>query len=65
VKIRNEALCALGKLTEQALRELDVFRKKLHESRFSYLPILRKALKSSTKMFVLCDWQYPSTEMCA
>ena len=45
---QDEALCALEKLAEPALRQLDIFRRNLYEPGFLHLPILRKALKKKS-----------------
>lgn len=44
---QDEAVCALGKQAEQALRYIE---RKFYEPCFLRLPILRKAIKSLTKM---------------
>ena len=45
MKIRNEALCALRKLAEQAFRELGLFRR-FYESQFLHPLIPRETLTS-------------------
>ena len=47
---QDEALCVLGKLAEQALRKLDIFRRTFSEPRFLPLSILGKALKTLTEI---------------
>ena len=47
-----EALSILRKLTEPALRYVDISRKNFHEPSLSHLAILRKALKALTKISV-------------
>ena len=59
---QDEALCALGKQVEQALRYIG---RKFYEPHFLHLPILRKAIKSLTKMAVPHASQQPSTKVCA
>ena len=44
VEIRNQALCALEKLAEQAFRELGIIRKRFYESQFLHLLIHRETL---------------------
>lgn len=56
-KDQDEAFCAGGKLTELALRYVNIFRRKFDESSFLRLPILRKALKLLTKLSVPCKEQ--------
>ena len=46
---QDEAVCALGKQAEQALRYIE---RKFYEPCFLRLPILRKAIKPLTKMAV-------------
>ena len=42
VEIRNQALCALEKLAEQAFRELDIIRKRFYKSQCLHLLIHRE-----------------------
>ena len=56
-KDQDEAFCAGGKLTELALRYVNIFRRKFDESSFLRLPILRKTLKLLTKLSVPCKEQ--------
>ena len=44
MEIRNQALCALEKLAEQAFRELGIIRKRFYESQFLHLLIHRETL---------------------
>lgn len=59
---QDEALGALGKLTELALRERDIPGENGMNSVFSHVPTLRKALKPATKVSVPCEQQKPSTK---
>ena len=52
---QDEALCALEKLAEPALRQLDIFRRNLYEPGFLHLPILRKALKKKSIKWGVCS----------
>ena len=53
VKIRmTQTLCGLGKLAEQAPRQLAIFRGKFYEPSLLHLPLSRKALKPLTKIYV-------------
>ena len=45
VKIRNEALCALGKTGRTGL-QIDLFRRRFYESQFLHLLIPRETLMS-------------------
>jgi len=47
VEIRNEALCALGKTGRTGL-QIDIFRKRFYEPKFSHVLLSRKAVKSLT-----------------
>ena len=65
---QDEALCALGKLAEPALRQLDIFRGNFYEPGFLHIPILGKALKNKKTLNEVSaphDQQQPPTEMRA
>ena len=47
MKIRNEALCALGKTGRTGL-QIDLFRRRFYESQFLHLLIPRETLTSLT-----------------
>ena len=51
-EVRDEALCALGKLAGPALRWLAIFGRKFYEPSFLHLPIHRKAVKPLTNISV-------------
>ena len=54
MEIRKEALSALGKLTEQAFKQLDVFQEEsLYEPKLLHLPVHRKTLKSLRLLFLV------------
>ena len=52
MKIRNEALCALGKTGRTGL-QIDLFRRRFYESQFLHLLIPRETLTSLTVKSVL------------
>ena len=62
MEIRNEALCALGKLTQQVNRELDNFQRKFMNP-ILHLLMGRKALKSFRETSVPPDSQPHSSKM--
>ena len=64
MEIRNEALCALGKLTQQVSRELDNFQRKFMNP-ILHLLMGRKALKSFRETSVPPDSQPHSSKMWA
>ena len=64
MEIRNEALCALGKLTQQVSRELDNFQRKFMNP-ILHLLMGRKALKSFRETSVPPDSQPHSPKMWA
>ena len=51
-EVRDEALCALGKLAGPALRWLAIFGRTFYEPSFLHLPIHRKAVKPLTNISV-------------